>query len=432
MTWWEQIKSVFKIKELRNKVLFVLFVLGIFRISAVIPIPGIDVAQLRSFLDQNQFFGILNIFSGGALSNLSLVMLGLGPYITSTITLQLLTMIFPRLKEMYEEEGEQGKQKFNQYSRIFTVPLAVLQGWGLVVLFTNQGILGALSGMQLVGVLTAITAGAVWLMWLGELISEKGIGNGISLLIFAGIIASLPVSIRNAAISSTSQDIPSYIAFALVGLFIIATVIVVNEARRNVPISYAKQVRGNKVYGGSSTYLPMTLNPAGVIPIIFALSLILFPGILTNFFAGTTNAFLLKLVNIFNAFQNDLVIYSTVYFLLVVFFTYFYTAVTFNPDNIAQNLQRQGGFIPGIRPGPPTAKRIHFILNRTLLIGAIFLGFIAIVPSIVQGLSGTGQSGGGLGGLSFIIGGTSILILVSVVLETIRQVKSQIVMRQYE
>ena len=188
MTWWEQIKSVFKIKELRNKVLFVLFVLGIFRISAVIPIPGIDVAQLRSFLDQNQFFGILNIFSGGALSNLSLVMLGLGPYITSTITLQLLTMIFPRLKEMYEEEGEQGKQKFNQYSRIFTVPLAVLQGWGLVVLFTNQGILGALSGMQLVGVLTAITAGAVWLMWLGELISEKGIGNGISLLIFAGIL----------------------------------------------------------------------------------------------------------------------------------------------------------------------------------------------------------------------------------------------------
>src|SRR3989338_11149810 len=204
MNWFEQIKVIFKIKDLRKKVFFVLFTLGVFRIAAVVPVPGIDIEQLRSFLSQNQFFGILNIFSGGALSNLSIVMLGLGPYITSTITLQLLTMIFPRLKEMYEEEGEQGKQKFNQYSRIFTVHLAVLQGWGLVVLFTNHGILGALSGMQLVGILTAITAGAVWLMWLGELISEKGIGNGISLLIFAGIIASLPVSIRNAAISSTS------------------------------------------------------------------------------------------------------------------------------------------------------------------------------------------------------------------------------------
>src|SRR3989338_2167742 len=432
MTWWEQIKSVFKIKELRNKVLFVLFVLGIFRISAVIPIPGIDVTQLRSFLDQNQFFGILNIFSGGALSNLSLVMLGLGPYITSTITLQLLTMIFPRLKEMYEEEGEQGRQKFNQYARIFTIPLALLQGWSLLILFTNQGVIQPLSSIELVAVLSAITAGGVWLMWLGELISEKGIGNGISLLIFAGIIAGLPLSIRDAIISGTSQDIPAWIAFALIGLFIIATVVLVNEARRNVPISYAKQVRGNKMYGGSSTYLPMTLNPAGVIPIIFALSIILFPGIITNFLAGTTNAFLLKLVNVFNGFQNNLLIYSSVYFILVVFFTYFYTAVTFNPEHVAENLQKQGGFIPGIRPGKPTAERIHFILNRTLLVGAIFLGFIAIVPSIAQGITGTGGTGAGIGGLSFIIGGTSVLILVSVALETIRQVKSQIVMRQYE
>lgn len=432
MNPWEQIKAIFKIKDLRKKVFFVLFILGIFRIAAVVPVPGIDAEQLRGFLSQNQFFGILNIFSGGALSNLSIVMLGLGPYITSTITLQLLTMIFPRLKEMYEEEGEQGRQKFNQYSRIFTIPLALLQGWGLMVLFTNQGVLQPLGGIELVAVLCAITAGAVWLMWVGELISEKGIGNGISLLIFAGIIAGLPISIRNAALSGTSQDIPAWIAFALIGLFIIATVVLVNEARRNVPISYAKQVRGNKMYGGSSTYLPMTLNPAGVIPIIFALSIILFPGIITNFLAGTTNAFLLKLVNVFNGFQNNLLIYSSVYFILVVFFTYFYTAVTFNPEHVAENLQKQGGFIPGIRPGKPTAERIHFILNRTLLVGAIFLGFIAIVPSIAQGITGTGGTGAGIGGLSFIIGGTSVLILVSVALETIRQVKSQIVMRQYE
>lgn len=431
MSWLEQIKAIFKIKDLRKKVFFVLFILGIFRIAAVIPIPGIDKGQLSQFLGDNQFFGILNIFSGGALSNLSIAMLGLGPYITSTITLQLLTMIFPRLKEMYEEDGEQGKQKFNQYGRMFTVPLAVLQGWGLIVLFTNQGVLQPLGGLQLVAVLSAITAGAVWLMWLGELISEKGIGNGISLLIFAGIIASLPISIRNAIISGSAQDIPAWIAFALIGLFIIAAVVVVNEARRNVPISYAKQVRGNRIYGGTTTYLPMTLNPAGVIPIIFALSLILFPGIITNFLVGTTNAFLLRIVDLFNAFQNNLVIYSAVYFFLVVFFTYFYTAVTFNPENIADNLQKQGGFIPGIRPGKPTAERIHFILNRTLLVGAIFLGVIAIVPSIAQGLTG-GGTGGGIGNLSFIIGGTSILILVSVALETIRQVKGQIVMRQYE
>jgi len=430
MTWFEQIKAVFKIKDLRKKVFFVLFVLGVFRVAAVIPVPGIELDQLRGFLGENQFFGILNIFSGGALSNLSIVMLGLGPYITATITMQLLTMIFPRLKEMYEEEGEQGRQKFNQYSRIFTVPLALLQGWGLLVLFTNQGVLQPLGGLELIAVLSVVTAGGVWLMWLGELISEKGIGNGISLLIFAGIIASLPVSIRGAIISGTSQDIPAWIAFGLVGLFIIAAVVLVNEARRNVPVSYAKQVRGNKVYGGASTYLPMTLNPAGVIPIIFALSIILFPGIITNFLAGTTNAFLIKVVSLFNAFQNNLIIYSAVYFLLVVFFTYFYTAVTFNPENVADNLQKQGGFIPGIRPGRPTAERINFILNRTLLVGAVFLGFIAIVPSIAEGL--TGGAGGGIGGLSFIIGGTSVLILVSVALETIRQVKSQIVMRQYE
>lgn len=428
MKWYQEILAIFKIKDLRKKILFVLAILGVFRIAAVIPVPGIDVAQLRSFLGGNQFFGILNIFSGGALSNLSIVMLGLGPYITATITLQLLTMVFPRLKEMHEEQGEEGKQKFNQYGRLATVPLAVLQGYGLITLFRNQGVLPSLGGLELIAILTTVAAGAAWLMWLGELISEKGIGNGISLLIFAGIIASLPVSIRNAVIANT--PITSYIAFFGVALFIIAAVVTVNEARRNVPISYAKQVRGNKIYGGTTTFLPMTLNPAGVIPIIFALSIVLFPGIIANFLSGADSQFLQGLANFFNAFQNNITLYSLFYFSLVVFFTYFYTAVTFNPDQVAENLQKQGGFIPGIRPGKPTAERISFILNRTLLVGAVFLGLIAIIPSIFQGSLSGGQ--GGLGGLSFLVGGTSVLIMVSVILETVRQVRSQIVMRQYE
>lgn len=428
MKWLNDILAIFKIKDLRKKVLFVLFILGVFRISAVIPVPGIDIEQLRNFLSANQFFGILNIFSGGALSNLSIVMLGLGPYITSTITLQLLTMIFPRLKEMYEESGEEGKQKFNQLGRMLTVPLALLQGYGLIILFTNQGILQPLAPFQLTAVLATVTAGAVFLMWLGELISEKGIGNGISLLIFAGIIAQIPSSLRNVFLSDISDQLPSYIGFVLIGIFIVSAVVVVNEARRNIPISYAKQVRGNKIYGGSSTYLPLTLNPAGVIPIIFALSIILFPGIIANFMQNSSKEILLNIGNLLSQFQTNIALYSIVYFLLVVFFTYFYTAVTFNPETVADNLQKQGGFIPGIRPGPSTAARLKFILNRTLLVGAVFLGIIAVIPSIAQGISGNQ----GVGGLSFLIGGTSILIVVSVVLETIRQVKAQIVMRQYE
>ncbi len=428
MNWLEQVKAIFKIKDLRKKVFFVLFILGIFRIAAVIPVPGINREQLEQFFNQNQFFGILNIFSGGALSNLSIVMLGLGPYITATITLQLLTMVFPRLKEMHEEEGDEGKQKFNQYGRLATVPLAVLQGYGLVVLFTNQGVMASPSLFELIAMLATVAAGAIFLMWLGELISEKGIGNGISLMIFAGIIAQVPVSIRNAFATGGAEQIPKYTAFAVVGLIIVASVVMVNEARRNIPVTYAKRVRGNRIYGGASTYLPLTLNPAGVIPIIFALSLVLFPGILAQFFQGSGNEILQSLGNFFNAFQSNLILYSLVYFLLVVFFTYFYTAVTFNPENVADNLQKQGGFIPGIRPGRPTAERLNFILNRTLLVGAVFLGLIAIIPSIAQGLSGNQ----GIAGLSFLIGGTSILIVVSVVLETIRQIKSQIVMRQYE
>ncbi|MEX0916636.1 MAG: preprotein translocase subunit SecY, partial [Candidatus Spechtbacterales bacterium] len=377
----------------------------------------------------NQFFGILNIFSGGALSNLSIVMLGLGPYITATIILQLFTLIFPKMKELYQESGEDGRRKFNQYGRMLTVPLAALQGYSLIVLFSRQGIITIEGPLTIIGVLASIVAGSLFLMWLGELVSERGIGNGISLLIFAGIIASVPLALREALISGTQQDLPRYLLFSAISLAIIMGVIMVNEARRNIPVSYAKRVRGTKLYGGATTYLPLTLNPAGVIPIIFALSLLLFPGIIGSFLATSSNSTLLTIADILNSFTNNIGVYAAAYFTLVVFFTYMYTAVTFNPTSIAENLQRQGGFIPGIRPGEPTAERITFILNRTLLIGAVFLGFIAIVPALA---SGGLQGGTQASATSFIIGGTSVLIVVSAVLETMRQIRAQVGMRQYE
>ena len=420
-----KILLLFKIPELRKKILFILMVFGIFRLAANLPIPGVDQERLDAFFGGNQIFGLLNIFSGGALEQLSVVMLGLGPFITSTIILQLMTMVFPKLKEMYQEEGEQGRQKFNQYGRMLTVPLAGLQGFGFITLLTRQGVIDPLGGFGMLTTLVTVTAGAVFLMWLGELISEKGIGNGISLMIFAGIVASVPLSIRQLIVTFTADQLPLIIIFFVLAIVIIAGVITVNEARRNIPVSYAKRVRGGRVYGGVSTFLPLNLNPAGVIPIIFALSIMLFPGMIASFMSGATAIWAIKIANLFNAFSSNTWMYGFFYFFLVVLFTYFYTAVTFNPDNIANNLQKQGGFVPGIRPGKPTAAHLHYILNRTLLIGALFLGTIAVLPSIIQG-------GTGIGAFTFLIGGTSILIVVSVVLETIRQIEAQLVMREYE
>jgi preprotein translocase subunit SecY len=417
--------QIFRISELRNKIIFILGALAVFRIFAAIPIPGVDAERLADFFSGNQFFGLLNLFSGGALSNLSLVMLGLGPYITATIILQLFTMIFPRMKEMYQEEGEQGRQRFNQYGRILTIPLALLQGYGLVTLFTSQGLIVPLGGVHLIATLTTITAGSVFLMWVGELVSERGIGNGISLLIFAGIIADTPSSVQQLIAAGSIEDLPTYIIFAILAIGIVASVVLVNEARRNIPVAYARRVRGNRVYGGVSTFLPLNLNPAGVIPIIFALSLLLFPSMLASFAAGFAFGWASKLSDIINGFTQNPWTYGGAYFILVVLFTYFYTAVTFDPNSISSNLQKQGGFVPGIRPGQSTAAHLSHILNRTLLIGALFLGFIAIVPSIIQGLTGVQA-------FQFLIGGTAVIIVVSVVLEMLRQIRAQLAMRQYE
>lgn len=427
MNWLNKVIQIFKIKDLRNKILFVLGIFIIFRIMANVPIPGINAESLKNFFGQFQMFGLLNMFTGGALDKLSIAMLGLGPYITATIIFQLLTMIFPALEQMYKEEGEAGRQKFNQYARIATVPLAALQAFAMLNLFQRQQIIGSLTPTVLFTSILTITAGSVLLMWLGELISERGIGNGVSLLIFAGIITDLPNSIRQLVFqmqAGGSSRIPNILLFFAMALIIIAGVVLINEARRNIPVSYAKRVRGNKMYGGASTYLPLNINPAGVIPIIFAISILLFPSMISSFLggAGGTIGNIAKSVGLF--FQNQWV-YGILYFILVVVFTYFYTAVTFDPKAISENLQKMGGFIPGIRPGESTSHFMYYILNRVLLIGALFLGLIAVMPSIIQGITGIQQ-------FQFLIGGTSLLILVSVVLETIRQIKAQLQMREYE
>lgn len=422
--WYDKITLLFKNKELRNKFLIIVGLFIVFRIAANVPIPGIGIENLRRFFDQNQVFGLLNIFSGGALSNFSIVLLGLGPYITATIILQLLTMIFPALERLYKEEGEAGRQKFNQYGRLLTIPLAAFEGYGLLTLFQRQGVITGLTLPLMIASIITIIAGSMFLMWLGEIITEQGMGNGISLLIFAGIVARLPLNIFQSFATYSASQIPAYIAFFAASIVIIAGVVLITEARRNIPVSYAKRVRGSKVYGGQSTYLPLSVNPAGVIPIIFALSILLFPGMIAGFLVGVHGFVGVWATNV-NTFFNDQWIHGILYFILVIVFTYFYTAVTFDPKQIAENLQKMGGFIPGVRPGESTIKYLAHILNRVLFTGAIFLGLIAVLPNIIAGATG-------VTGFTFLIGGTSLLIIVSVVLETMRTINAQLQMREYD
>jgi preprotein translocase subunit SecY len=419
-----KIIQIFKISDLRNKILFIIGIFIIFRIMANIPIFAVDAERMREFLAGQQLFGFLDLFTGGALERFSLVMLGLGPYITAVIIMQLLTIISPALKSMYKEEGEAGRQKFNQYGRLLTVPFAGLQAFGMLALFQQQGIIDPLSPLMLFISILTIVASSLFLMWLGELITEKGLGNGISLLIFAGIIAMVPMLIRELLVGWETAMIPTYLLFLGVALLVIAFVVLINEGRRNIPVSYAKRVRGMKMYGGTSTYLPLNINPTGVIPIIFAMSVILLPGMIAGFFVGA-EGITGSIANIITNFFENPWIYSSLFFILIVLFTYFYASVTFEPKSIASNLQKMGGFIPGVRPGQSTADFINFILNRILLTGAISLGIVAVLPSIIAGVTGIGV-------FEFLIGGTAVLISVSVVLETMRQIKAQLQMREYE
>ncbi len=419
---WQKIGMAFKDPILRKRVGFTVLALVLFRLLATIPIPGVNAENLSTLLNSSQFFGFLNIFSGGGLSNLSIVMLGVGPFITASIVIQLLTMMFPKWKALMHDEGEAGRLKLSHYSRLLSVPLAILSAVGFMTLLQSQNVLPHLGAYAYVVNIVVITAGSVLLMWIGELISEFGIGNGVSLIIFAGIVSVLPDRVTQFIAGYSVADMPIYITGLVVALVVIAGVVFVTEAERSVPVTYAKQVRGNKVYGGASTYLPLRLNQAGVIPIIFALSILLFPQIISNFLSHVQNQTVASYAAAFTTFFNNPWVYGIFYFILVVAFTYFYTAVTFDPKQISENLQRSGAFIPGVRPGEHTRDHLASIVTRITLVGALFLGIVAVLPLVMQAFTAN---------KSLAIGGTALLIVVSVVLDLLKKVDAQVSMREY-
>lgn len=417
-----KIKQIFQIKEIRNKVLFILAILVIFRLAANIPVPGVDISRLKSFFDNSQLLGMLDMFSGGGLRNVSIVLLGVGPYITASIIMQLSTMIFPRMEKLYKEEGEAGRQKFNFWTRWLTLPLAILQSFSMISLLRSQGMMAELTLLQYFLIILTITAGTVFLMWLGEIITEKGLGNGVSLLIFAGIVSALPTAINNLILTWNPAEILAYLGLVIFSILTIGAIVFITEGQRNIPITFARQMRGGKTMGGGSS-LPLKVNMAGVIPIIFAMSIMLFPSVIANFLSNSSVGWVAKYASMVADLMANQWFYGTAYFLLVVIFTYFYTAVTFNPQKVAENLQRQGGFISGIRPGKPTVDYLNYIVNRITLTGALFLGLVAVLPFIIQGLTGI---------QTITVGGTGILIVVSVVMETMKQLEGQLVMRDYD
>lgn len=420
----QTLRKMWTIREVRNGLLLIAGVLLLFRVLAHIPIPGVNADQLRLFFQSNQFLGLLSFFSGGGIERFSVVSLGVGPYITASIILQLLTIVIPRLEEI-SKDGEQGRARINQWTRYLTVPLAVLQAVALLSLF-KQSSLNILSGLDLMGWVTtviAMTAGSLFLMWLGEILTEKKMGNGISLLIFANIVASLPQNLQQGLLTFDQSNILGVVLFAGAIVATIVGVVFVTEGQRNVPVSYAKQMRGSRLVGGSSSVLPLRVNMAGVIPIIFAISFILFPPLIAQFFLRAKSAWLVSGAQwVIVTFQNQIV-YGVLYFVLVVAFTYFYTAIVFRPEEVAENIQKQGGFIPGVRPGLSTAQHLTHIVQRITLAGALFLGIIAILPLAMQQATGN---------QAFVVGGTSLLIVVSVVIEMVKQIQAQLQMYSYD
>ncbi len=416
----DKIKTIFKIQEIRKKLLITFGLLAVFRLAVHIPIPGVNLDALKQLFASNQLLGMLDLFSGGGMQNFSVVTLGLNPYINASIIMQLLTMVFPKLEEL-SKEGEAGRQQINQYTRYMAFPLACFQAYGMYFWLSRQGIVTQLTPLPLASLVLTLTAGTIFLMWIGELLSEYGVGNGISLIIFAGIVARLPLSFGQTLVSAGA------LSFLLtVGLFlvVVVAVVVVSEGVRRVRIEYAKRVRGRKMYGGQSTYLPLRVNQTGMIPIMFAGSLIMIPAMIARYLTGLENQTVAGIAQtVVAALDPNNNFYNLIYFTLVVGFTYFYTAIQFNPDEISENIRQHGGFIPGIRPGSPTSKHLNYILTRITLAGALFLGIIAVLPSLARSLTDIA---------TLTIGGAGILIVVSVVLETMRQLESMLVMRDYE
>ncbi len=417
------IKVIFSDRSLRNRIFFVIGILLLTRVLAVIPIPGVDASNLAEYLSNNGFLSMLNVFAGGGISSFSIVMLGVGPYITASIIMQLTTVLSPRIKEMYQEEGDAGRRRFVQYGRLLTLPLAILQGFALITLLERQNVIPQLAQSVMVANIIIVTAGTMLMMWLGEQINERGIGNGVSLIIFAGIVAAIPQSLSQFFVTFDVSQIPMLVGLLVLSLVVIAGVVYVTEAERPVPVTYARQSRmGGGSPLGASTYLPLRLNQAGVIPIIFAISILLFPQLIGQLLATSSQVSLQSFARTVNTLLANQWVYGSAYFLLVVSFTYFYTAVMFDPEKTADNLQKNGAFVPGFRPGLQTAEYIGYVLGRITFFGAIFLGLVAVLPVIVQGMTGL---------TAIQVGGTSLLIAVSVVLDVIKKIDAQLSMREY-
>jgi len=421
------IKKIWHNKELRKNLLIVLGILIVFRIMSHIPIPGANLDALKKFFDSNEVFGLINVFSGGAMSQFSIVTLGVAPYINASIIMQLLTVVMPRL-EALQKEGERGQFKINQYTRYLTVPLAIVESYGFTLLLSRasggEPIITSLSPFFLISAVITMTAGTVLLMWLGELISERGVGNGLSLIIFSGIVAQIPQSIQQIYVNYNASQLLTIIGFAFLALAIIMGIVVITEGQRKIPVTYAKRVRGLKMYGGVSTHLPIRVTQAGVIPIIFAMSLMIFPEVIAKFLSNAKTEFIANTAKtVGSLFQTGTWFFSIFYFLLVVAFTYFYTSVIFKPDQVAENIQKQGGFIPGLRPGNQTSDYLRRVVNRITLAGAVFFGVVAVLPFIMQQFTGI---------KSLVIGGTGLLIVVSVAIEFMKQIEAQLVMKSYE
>ena len=395
-------------------------ILLVFRIAAHIPAAGIDKNSLSALFAGSPLLSLLDVFSGGTLANFSIMALGLNPYINASIILQLLGYVIPSLEEL-QKEGEYGQEKINQYTRFLTVPLAIMQSFGMYMLLKSQNVIGNLSISQLIILCLTMTAGTMFAVWLGDLITEYAFKSGISFLIFVGIISRLPITLGQTISTFNSQDILKLIIFGVSAMAVIGLIIFVNEAIRQIPISYAKASRGLRQ---SSSYLPLRLNQAGVIPIIFAVSLVLMPSMVTQFLSASNNSAIISISGAIQKFFNPTSIsYNVIYFLLVVGFTYFYTSVVFNPEKISENLQKSGGFIPGIRPGSSTIKYLSYVLSRITLVGAIFLGSVAVLPSLFQKT---------VGSTNLAIGGTGVLIVISVVLEIVREIEGDLLMSKYE
>lgn len=428
---WNKLKQILAHKDLTKRLLFVAFILVLTRILAHVPIPGVDLDQIKTFFEQNQVFGLVNLFSGGGLSNFSIGMMNVFPYISAAIIMQLLTYSIPTLENLRKEGGEIGRRKISQYTRLLTVPLAGLQAFAMVKLLQSQqvggqAIVGQFSLEQWLIVIITLIAGTMLIMWLGELITENGVGNGISIIIMASIIAGLPAAIGQSLEASVGGAAAGTLAIlGVIAAVTVLAIVFVTEGQRNIPVTYARRAHGLRAAQPTDVHIPIRVTQAGVIPIIFAVSLVVLPSIFSEFFKNSSNKFLAEAAKtIGDLFVTTKPWYWLTYFLLVVAFAYFWTFLTFNPKEVSENIQKQGGFIPGIRPGAETEKYLRYILNRIVLAGGIFLGLIAILPFLTQFAVPDVQT--------LTIGGTSILIVISVVIETMKQVNAQLLMRRYD